>query len=318
MPSPADSMYSQSRPTTLRPLPLLPPDRRLLLLPRRHPPRRRPLLLPRLHHRRGRRRWGSDGLDASVLLPIPLHTLGSSRFRPPLLHPHPHQFRRHNRGSESRLDPPNEYAWGGAGRIATATDRRIIYREARSQSIHEKMQCLCATSKAGNRQDQKGKRERMSSWREYPERPIVGVGGVVIENGRALLIRRGTEPLLGQWSIPGGTLELGETLAEGTARELKEETGLDVDVLELIEVFERINFGHGADESWTTQEERRRPRFHFVIVDFLCERTAGSPIAGGDVTDVAWAAEDELDKFAMTPTATRVICKAFSLARLRK
>src|SRR5207344_658168 len=97
MPSPADSMYSQSRPTTLRPLPLLPPDRRLLLLlplrppprrlllllpllPRRHPPRRRPLLLPRLHHRRGRRRWGSDGLDASVLLPIPLHTLGSSRF----------------------------------------------------------------------------------------------------------------------------------------------------------------------------------------------------------------------------------------------
>jgi ADP-ribose pyrophosphatase YjhB (NUDIX family) len=171
---------------------------------------------------------------------------------------------------------------------------------------------------AENRQGQKGKRERMSSWREYPERPIVGVGGVVIENGRALLIRRGTEPLLGQWSIPGGTLELGETLAEGTARELKEETGLEVDVLELIEVFERINFGHGADESWTTQEERRRPRFHFVIVDFLCERTAGSPIAGGDVTDVAWAAEDELDKFAVTPTATRVICKAFSLARLRK
>src|SRR5882672_10569058 len=158
----------------------------------------------------------------------------------------------------------------------------------------------------------------MSSWREYPERPIVGVGGVVIEDGRVLLIRRGNEPLIGQWSIPGGTLELGETMIEGTARELKEETGLEVNVLELIEVFERINFGHGADESWTTTEERKRPRFHFVIVDYLCERISGTAIAGGDVTDVAWAEEDELERFELTPTATRVIRKAFSLARLRK
>jgi ADP-ribose pyrophosphatase YjhB (NUDIX family) len=156
----------------------------------------------------------------------------------------------------------------------------------------------------------------MSSWREYPEKPIVGVGGVVIEEGKALLIRRGTEPLLGQWSIPGGTLELGETLIEGTARELKEETGLDVRVLELIEIFERINFGHGADETWTTAEERRRPRFHFVIVDYLCERISGVAVAGGDVTDVAWVGEDELEKFALTPTATWVIRKAFSMARV--
>lgn len=158
----------------------------------------------------------------------------------------------------------------------------------------------------------------MSSWREYPERPIVGVGGVVIEDARALLIRRGTEPLLGQWSIPGGTLELGETLAEGAERELLEETGLSVRVLDLIEVFERINFGRGADETWTTLEERRRPRFHFVIADYLCERVSGEPVAGGDVTDVAWAGETDLDRFALTPTATRVIRKAFSLARNRK
>lgn len=158
----------------------------------------------------------------------------------------------------------------------------------------------------------------MSSWREYPERPIVGVGGVVIEDNRVLLIRRGTEPLLGQWSIPGGTLELGETLAEGAERELLEETGLSVRVLDLIEVFERINFGRGADETWTTLEERRRPRFHFVIVDYLCERISGNAVAGGDVTDVAWAAETDLDRFALTPTATRVIRKAFSLARNRK
>ena len=157
----------------------------------------------------------------------------------------------------------------------------------------------------------------MSSWREYPEKPIVGVGGVVIEDGKALLIRRGNEPLMGQWSIPGGTLELGETLFEGTVRELKEETGLEVRVLELIEVFERINFGRGADETWITSEERKRPRFHFVIVDYWCERIAGSVVAGGDVTDVAWAGEEELEKFALTLTATRVIRKAFSLARAR-
>jgi len=158
----------------------------------------------------------------------------------------------------------------------------------------------------------------MSSWREYPEKPIIGIGGVVIEDGRALLIRRGSEPLLGQWSIPGGTLELGETLIEGTERELREETGLTVKILDMIEVFERINFGSGADETWKTLEEKRRPRFHFVIVDYLCERISGMPVAGGDVTDVAWADENNLEKFALTPTATRVIRKAFSLARARK
>src|SRR5499427_5847731 len=162
------------------------------------------------------------------------------------------------------------------------------------------------------------KRVGMSSWREYPEKPIVGVGGVVIEERRALLIRRGSEPLLGHWSIPGGTLELGETLVEGTERELMEETGLAVQVLDLIEVFERINFGRGADETWTTLEERRRPRFHFVIADYLCERISGEPVAGGDVTDVAWAGEAELDKFGLTPTAMRVIRKAFSSARNRR
>lgn len=141
---------------------------------------------------------------------------------------------------------------------------------------------------------------------------------MVVEDGRALLIRRGTEPLLGQWSIPGGTLELGETLIEGTARELKEETGLEVKVLDMIEVFERINFGRGADETWTSLEERKRPRFHFVIVDYLCERITGEAVAGGDVTDVAWARESELDRYSLTPTATRVIHKAFSLARNRK
>src|ERR1700737_5171753 len=129
----------------------------------------------------------------------------------------------------------------------------------------------------------------MASSREYPDRPIVGVGGVVIENGRALLIRRGSEPLLGEWSIPGGSLELGETLEEGVARELLEETGLEVRVLELIEVFDRIYVESTAGAA----EEKRGPRFHYVIVDYLCERLSGAPRAASDVPPVVFPADPD-------------------------
>jgi 8-oxo-dGTP diphosphatase len=154
----------------------------------------------------------------------------------------------------------------------------------------------------------------MASSREYPERPVVGVGGVIIEDGRTLLIRRGSEPLRGEWSIPGGTLELGETLTQGVARELREETGLEVRALELIEVFERIfpaEFGvQGAAEKY--------PRYHYVIVDYLCERVGGEARAGSDVTDVAFAREDDLEKYHLTETATRVIRSAFAMYRARR
>lgn len=145
----------------------------------------------------------------------------------------------------------------------------------------------------------------MADSREYPERPVVGVGGVVIENGRALLIRRGGEPLKGQWSIPGGTLETGETLEEGTRREMEEETGLRVRIVELIEVFERI--------FREPDEPSVRPRYHFVIMDYLCERISGEARAGGDVTDVAWVAESDLGAYDLTPTATRILKKAFAM-----
>jgi len=146
----------------------------------------------------------------------------------------------------------------------------------------------------------------MTDKREYPERPVVGVGGVVIRDGRALLVRRGSEPLKGQWSIPGGTLELGETIAEGVVRELREETGLEVRVVDLIEVFERIFPGEG------------RPQYHFVILDYLCEAPNGTPQPGSDVTDVAFATEEELARYHLTPTATRVIQNAFRMARARR
>jgi 8-oxo-dGTP diphosphatase len=150
--------------------------------------------------------------------------------------------------------------------------------------------------------------------REYPDRPVVGIGGVVIQDGGALLIRRGSEPLLGHWSIPGGTLEIGESLQAGVARELLEETGLEVQVLDLIEVFDRIFPGdrEGPDR------RLRGPRFHYVIVDYLCERISGTPRAGGDVTDVAFAREDELGNFQLTETATRVLRKAFTMDRERR
>jgi 8-oxo-dGTP diphosphatase len=149
--------------------------------------------------------------------------------------------------------------------------------------------------------------------REYPDRPVVGVGGVIIENGRALLIRRGSEPLRGEWSIPGGTLELGESLRQGVARELREETGLEVRVLEVIEVFDRIFPANGSE----SVERKTKPRFHFVIVDYLCERISGEARAGSDVTDVSFATEDHLAQYHLTETATRVLRRAFAMDRAR-
>lgn len=143
----------------------------------------------------------------------------------------------------------------------------------------------------------------MSPKREYPDAPVVGVGGVVIHEGRALLIKRGSAPLEGQWSIPGGTLELGESIEEGVRRELLEETGIEVRVLGLIEVFDRI-FRDGAGAI----------QFHFVIVDYLCELVSGEAIAASDVTDTAWVRERELAGYGLTETATRVIRRAFALA----
>src|ERR1700738_2736259 len=123
----------------------------------------------------------------------------------------------------------------------------------------------------------------MASSREYPERPLVGVGGVVIDNGRALLIRRASEPLRGEWSIPGGMLELGETLEQGVARELLEETGLQVRVLELIEVFERIVYAPNGERADVDGLEG--PRFHYVIADYLYERVRGEHATASGVTE---------------------------------
>ena len=149
----------------------------------------------------------------------------------------------------------------------------------------------------------------MAFSREYPDRPVIGVGGVVIDQGRTVLIRRGTEPLLGEWSIPGGTIEIAETLEEAVRRELREETGLEVCVLELIELFDRIYPDAAKGE--------KKPRFHYVIADYLCGLVGGEPRAGSDVTDIAFAREEELGRFKLTEKATSVLNKAFAKSRAR-
>jgi 8-oxo-dGTP diphosphatase len=140
--------------------------------------------------------------------------------------------------------------------------------------------------------------------RQYPARPIVGVGAVVLDSdGRVLLIRRRFEPLAGQWSLPGGTLEIGETLEAGAAREILEETGLSVAVGPVIEVFDRI-----------IRDDESRVRYHFVLVDYLCRPTGGTLAAGSDVDDAVFVEPGRLADYYLTAKATAVIARALELA----
>jgi 8-oxo-dGTP diphosphatase len=143
--------------------------------------------------------------------------------------------------------------------------------------------------------------------REYPDRPIVGVGAVIIDRGQVLLVKRGSPPLKGEWSLPGGAVELGETLRAAAEREAQEETGLIVKAGEVIEVLDRIVPGAtGA------------PQYHYVLIDFLCTVKSGELRAGGDAADARWARESELAKYKLEELAQRVIRKAFLAANQRE
>jgi len=137
---------------------------------------------------------------------------------------------------------------------------------------------------------------------EFPDRPVVGVGGVVVADGKALIVKRAHAPRKGEWSLPGGRVELGETLVDATRREIREETGLDVDVGPIVEVFDRIH------------RDNDRVRYHFVIVDFLCTCIGGTLCAGDDAEDVAWVTDGDLDAYGVNPHASAVIKKALLLS----
>lgn len=131
---------------------------------------------------------------------------------------------------------------------------------------------------------------------------MVGVGAVIFDAGRVLLVRRGHAPMKGEWSLPGGALEVGETLAEGVAREALEETCLVVEPVAMVDVIDRIE-----------RDETGRARFHYVLVDFWCRVVGGSAACASDAVGLRWAAMDELGEIA---GFTRdLILKAWGMAR---
>lgn len=137
--------------------------------------------------------------------------------------------------------------------------------------------------------------------REYPESPLVGVGAVIVAEGRALLIRRGQAPLLGEWSLPGGVLECGEALRDAAVREALEETGLVVEVGDMLGVYERVI---RADDG--------RVRYHYVLIDFLCRAVGGDLKAGSDAAEVGWFRREELPSLKLAYDADDVVRKGLA------
>jgi len=140
--------------------------------------------------------------------------------------------------------------------------------------------------------------------REFPERPVVGVGAVVIDGSRVLLVRRANEPLKGEWSLPGGAVEIGETLEVAVAREVREETGLQVDVGPIVDVLDRIRFDPDG-----------RARYHYVLVDFICKPNSGTLACASDAEDVVWVPLVELMDYGVASATVSVIQKGFDLVR---
>ena len=135
------------------------------------------------------------------------------------------------------------------------------------------------------------------------DRPAVGVGAVLVHQGRVLLIRRGKEPLRGRWVVPGGTVEVGETLEQALVREVQEETGLVVRPIEVVAVFDRI------------ERDGDAVRYHYVIVDYRCRYVSGTPQAASDAQDVAFVAREDLPRYALPEKALEVVLDGFARAQ---
>ena len=134
--------------------------------------------------------------------------------------------------------------------------------------------------------------------REFPELPLVGVGAIIIEGDRVLLVKRAHPPIQGQWSIPGGVLEVGEMVREAAVREAREETGLVVEPGELLGVYDRI-----------LRDAERRVQYHYVLIDFLCRAVGGELLAASDAADVRWFRREELPALRLAEDTLEVIEK---------
>src|SRR3974377_327940 len=136
--------------------------------------------------------------------------------------------------------------------------------------------------------------------REFPEHPLIGVGSIIIEEDRGVLVKRAHPPIQGHWSIPGGVLEVGEMVREAAIREAREETGLIVEPGELPGVFERI-----------LRDPSHRVQYHYVLIDFLCRRVGGELHAASDAAEVGWFKREDLDPLNLVEDTLEVIAKGF-------
>jgi len=139
--------------------------------------------------------------------------------------------------------------------------------------------------------------------REYPELPFIGVGSIIIEEDRVVLVRRAHPPIQGHWSIPGGVLEVGEMLREAAIREAREETGLVIEPGELLGVFDRI-----------LRDAEKQVQYHYVLIDFLCRRVSGELLAASDAAEVRWFMREELPTLNLAEDTFEVIQKGFARA----
>jgi 8-oxo-dGTP diphosphatase len=137
--------------------------------------------------------------------------------------------------------------------------------------------------------------------REFPEVPLVGVGAIIIEEARVVLVKRAHPPLEAEWSIPGGVLEVGELLREAAIREAREETGLAVETGELLGVFDRV-----------LRDPEQRVQYHYVLIDFLCRRVGGDPVAASDAAEVRWFTPEQLPPLNLAKDTLDVIRKGFA------
>jgi 8-oxo-dGTP diphosphatase len=137
--------------------------------------------------------------------------------------------------------------------------------------------------------------------REFPEVPLVGVGAIIIEDARVVLVRRAHPPLQAEWSIPGGVLEVGELVRDAAVREAREETGLTVEPGELLGVFDRV-----------LRDPGQRVQYHYVLIDFLCRRVAGDLAAASDAAEVGWFRQQELPALKLAKDTMEVIRTGFA------